>query len=237
MPRSWPYLNIASLTCTASSRVGTTTNAVGTAGAFAPMAWRIGSANAAVLPGACRSLTQHVGTREQERDRFTLDRRRFLVSESGQRSEELLGQPERGEAVLVVGYVVTGRHPFIVTVLPSGNQSSWADDAGCRPSDSPGNRGSPAGYTRRTGTPRPMGAAVPTGLPRALTDFLATAPDAMLLIDASGEIVATNPRADALFGDGEQSLVGHSVDELVHAGWPRSTPTIAGDSPRIRCPA
>ena len=50
MPWPAPYLNIASLTWTASSRVGTTTSAVGSAGAPGSMVWSTGSAKAAVLP-------------------------------------------------------------------------------------------------------------------------------------------------------------------------------------------
>lgn len=56
-----------------------------------------------------------------------------------------------------------------------------------------------------------------TNLPGILADFLATAPDAMLLVDAEGSIVAANTRADQLFGAGDVGLSGHSVDDLVPA--------------------
>ena len=48
----WPYLCIASATCIASSRVGTSTSADGCFRSLPPsaMRWSIGSANAAVLP-------------------------------------------------------------------------------------------------------------------------------------------------------------------------------------------
>ncbi len=47
--------------------------------------------------------------------------------------------------------------------------------------------------------------------------FLDTAPDAMLLVAESGEIVLVNARADAMFCATESGLRGRSVDQLVPA--------------------
>ena len=61
MPSSLPYLNIASLTCTASSRVGTSTSTDGSARRLVSMRCSAGRANAAVLPvpvAACPSRSR-----------------------------------------------------------------------------------------------------------------------------------------------------------------------------------
>ena len=49
----------------------------------------------------------------------------------------------------------------------------------------------------------------------ALHDFLETAPDAMLLINAYGNIVHANIQALQLFGYPATELIGRSVDVLV----------------------
>ena len=67
-----PYRWTASATCIASSRVGTRTSATasGALRGSAAIACRIGSANAAVLPGAGRRLPEDVAPLEQGRDRL-----------------------------------------------------------------------------------------------------------------------------------------------------------------------
>jgi len=61
----------------------------------------------------------------------------------------------------------------------------------------------------------------PSGLPEAVDDLsvyrslFSAYPDALLLVDAAGQIVRANPAATALLGYSMEELVGLSVDELV----------------------
>ena len=113
-----PYRWIASDTCMASSRVGTSTSAPG--GAWprpsAAIRWSSGSAKAAVLPVPVAAWPEQVAPLEQRRDRLALDRRRLLVAEARERRQELRAQPEIGEGGPVRGGV--RRRPRVPLALP-----------------------------------------------------------------------------------------------------------------------
>ena len=99
-PSSRPYLKIASLTCTASSRVGTRTSADGRhdlGGRVDPLQHRQRERRG--LAGAGGRLAEQVAAGEQERDRLALDRRRLLVAEVGERLQQLGPKAEVGEPV------------------------------------------------------------------------------------------------------------------------------------------
>ena len=91
---------MASLTWTASSRVGTTTSAWGTAGEFGD---RLddGEGERRRLAGAGGGLAEQVDAGQQLGDRFGLDGRGLFVAEFDESGEELLSETERGEAALL----------------------------------------------------------------------------------------------------------------------------------------
>ena len=57
----------------------------------------IGRAKAAVLPGARASLPEHITPLEQQRNRFALNRRRFLVAERRHGVGQLPSKTESGK--------------------------------------------------------------------------------------------------------------------------------------------
>ena len=107
---------IASATCIASSRVGTSTR---------PHVWRgaglrFGDAlqhrqrERRRLAGAGLGLAEQIAPVEQQRNRLALDRRRLLVSERGDDVGELALEPERGK-----GGNGGGFHPTIMSHRPA----------------------------------------------------------------------------------------------------------------------
>ena len=102
-PSSRPYLKIASDTCIASSRVGTSTSAEAV-GRPRPIVQRVEQRQGERrrLAGAGRRLADEVAALDQVGDRLALHRRRLLVAELGQRVEQLAAQPEGGKAVTFV---------------------------------------------------------------------------------------------------------------------------------------
>ena len=116
-PSSLPYLNIASLTCTASSRVGTSTSTDGSARLRGVDALQRRQGERRGLAGARGRLAEQVVAGDQVRDGLALDRRRLLVAEVGDRLEQLGAQPERGEPL--VDRSRSPRPPLVAATRPS----------------------------------------------------------------------------------------------------------------------
>ena len=95
------YLCTASATCIASSRVGTSTSAVGAAailGAELRDTVQHRQRERGGLSRAGGRLREQIAPVEQQRNRLALDGRRLLVSERGDGRDERLVEPERGES-------------------------------------------------------------------------------------------------------------------------------------------
>ena len=97
-PSLLPYLNMASLTWTASSRVGTSTSTCGTRRDRVDHLQRR-QCERSGLAGAGRGLAEEVLAGEEQRDGLALDRGRLFVAEVVERSEQFVAQPEVGEPV------------------------------------------------------------------------------------------------------------------------------------------
>ena len=88
----------------ASSRVGTSTRATGSACGAGHDALQDRQGEGRRLAGAGGGLAEQVAAGEERRDRLGLDRRRLLVAQGGQGTEQLGAQPEVGER----GHVLHG---------------------------------------------------------------------------------------------------------------------------------
>ena len=141
MPASAATGSSTSATCTASSRVGTSTRPSGALGsASSVMRASIGTPNASVLPDPVAGPAAHVATLHRDRDGLGLDRER--LGEPGGREAVVdafrnaeLGEPGRGldRRQQVDGGEVAGRRAAVAVAGDATDRDGSVGRRGGRP--------------------------------------------------------------------------------------------------------